>query len=324
MEILVTGCAGFIGYHLCQALAKQSNINIIGIDNLNEYYDINLKNSRLANLKQLNNFKFYQLDIADKDKLQTLTHQHSNITHIAHLAAQAGVRYSLENPYAYGESNLIGHLNILEVARNLSNLKNFVYASSSSVYGNNDKLPFSILDRVDHPISLYAATKRATELMSHSYSHLYQIPTTGLRFFTVYGPWGRPDMSAFIFTKAILNNEKIPLFNQGNMKRNFTYIDDIIAGTISAINTIPENKFKIYNIGNDKAENLLDFVKNIEDIIGIKAQIELLPMQPGDVAATVADISQTMEELNYKPTTDIKVGLANFICWYKEYHKVGV
>lgn len=323
MEILVTGCAGFIGYHLCQTLAKQNDINIIGIDNLNQYYDVNLKKSRLENLKQLNNFTFYQIDIADRDKLQTLTHQHANITHIAHLAAQAGVRYSLENPYAYGESNLIGHLNMLEVARNLENLQNFVYASSSSVYGKNTKLPFSILDRVDSPISLYAATKRATELMSHSYSHLYQIPTTGLRFFTVYGPWGRPDMSAFIFTKAILNNEKIPLFNQGNMKRNFTYIDDIIAGTISAIRTVPKEHYKIYNIGNDKAENLLDFVQTIEEIIGTKAQIELMPMQPGDVAATVADISQTMDELNYKPTTDIKAGLTNFITWYKDYYKVG-
>lgn len=321
MKILVTGAAGFIGFNLCKKLLNDhNNIEIIGIDSLNEYYDVSLKHARLNILKNYKNFKFHCLDIANKDAVDDL--KNYDITHIAHLAAQAGVRYSLTNPHAYVDSNLVGHTNILELCRKLPKLEHLVYASSSSVYGNNTKLPFAVGDRVDNPISLYAATKKSCELMSHAYSHLFQIPTTGLRYFTVYGPWGRPDMAAFIFTKAILNNDKVPVFNNGNMKRNFTFINDIVDGTISALFKIPVgNKYKIYNVGNNRAEKLLDFITTLEDILGMKANLEMLPMQPGDVPETIADIEDTMLDLNYKPTTNIQEGLTQFVAWYRDYYK---
>jgi UDP-glucuronate 4-epimerase len=285
---------------------------------------VNLKLARLQELQQRHpqaqNFQFMKLDISKAEDLAKLP---KDITHIAHLAAQAGVRYSLTNPMAYVDSNLVGHTNMLELCRTLPKLQHFVYASSSSVYGNNTKLPFAVSDRVDHPISLYAATKKSCELMSHAYSHLFSIPTTGLRYFTVYGPWGRPDMAAFIFTKAIMNGDKVPVFNFGNMKRNFTFINDIVAGTKATLFNPPTayNNYKIYNIGNNRAEQLLDFIKTLETIIGKPANLEMLPMQPGDVPETVADISDTMQDLGYAPTTNIEVGLREFVAWYQGYYK---
>lgn len=325
-KTLVTGCAGFIGYHVSKELLARGE-EVIGIDNLNSYYDVSLKEARLALLDENPNFTFIKLDISDREKMQALGKECPDITHIVHLAAQAGVRYSLENPYAYLDSNLEGQLNMLELARYLTGLEHLVYASSSSVYGANTKLPFSEDDFVDTPVSFYAATKKSCELMTYTYAHLYKIPATGLRYFTVYGPWGRPDMSPMIFTKAMFAGEEIPVFNKGDMRRNFTYVDDIVEGTLKALGHIP-NKDKngvqhiVYNIGNSKSEALMDFIKTLESVIGVKANLSLQPMQPGDVKETVADITHIQQDLNYNPTTNIEEGLGHFVNWYREYYKV--
>lgn len=323
MSILVTGAAGFIGFHVAHKLLTQGK-TVIGVDNLNTYYDVGLKKTRLQALQEHSNFHFELLDISDKTTVTKFHKKYPSLDSIIHLAAQAGVRYSLVNPYAYSESNLTGHLCLLELAR-ATQVKHFVYASSSSVYGANTKLPFSIQDTTDTPISLYAATKKACELMSYSYSHLYNIPSTGLRFFTVYGPWGRPDMAAYIFTKAIFENKAIALFNHGNMRRNFTYIDDIVQGILSCLTSPPPNTgplHRIYNLGNNRSESLLDFVQVLEHIIGKKAQIVLQPMQPGDVKETIADISESTADFGFTPHTNIQAGLKNFVAWYKNYYKI--
>jgi len=314
--IIVTGCAGFIGYHLCKNLLSQ-NHKIIGIDNINEYYDPELKKARLAQLLPSPDFSFHKVDICDFESLEKIF-KSSNPEMICHLAAQAGVRYSITHPFAYQKSNNEGFLNILELSRRYQ-VKNFVYASSSSVYGKNSKLPFSEDDPVDQPISLYAATKRSNELTAFCYSHLYKLNTSGLRFFTVYGPWGRPDMALFIFTKAIIENRPIDIFNEGKMMRNFTYIDDIVDGIVRVLNN--PKPFEIYNIGNDRAENLLDFIAEIECCIGKKAIRNYQPMQMGDVPSTVADIKK-IQSLGYKPKTNIDKGIKNFINWYRDYYRV--
>ncbi|MDB3955202.1 NAD-dependent epimerase/dehydratase family protein [Alphaproteobacteria bacterium] len=323
MTILVTGIAGFIGSHLAKNLLKRGE-KILGIDNLSNYYDVNLKKDRLNNLKVYKNLTFKNIDIANYEDLEKVIKQYK-ISKVCHLAAQAGVRYSLEAPMEYIKSNIVGHLNILEICRNL-NIKNLVYASSSSVYGGNTKVPFSIEDRVDTPVSLYAATKRADELMSYTYNHLYGINTIGLRFFTVYGPWGRPDMATWIFTKRIINGDPIEVYNNGVMERDFTYIDDIINGTISILDSCKEetnqNFSKVYNIGNNKPENLLDFISIIEDYIGIKAIKIMKPLQKGDVANTYADISAIKSDFNFIPQTKLIEGVPKFIDWYKDYHKL--
>ena len=309
--ILVTGAAGFIGFHVAQELLSRG-LEVIGIDSINEYYDPNLKQQRLQMLAKDKKFIFEKIDLCDYDKLITLFKKYRP-EKVCHLAAQAGVRYSVTHPFAYQKSNNEGFLNVLELSRN-NQVSNFVYASSSSVYGSNTKLPFSETDPVDTPISLYAATKRSNELVAHSYSHLYNLPCSGLRFFTVYGPWGRPDMALFIFTKSIIDGTPIQIYNEGKMARNFTYIDDIVDGVIRVLNT--PKKYEIYNIGNSKAEKLLDFIEEIEINIGKKAVREYCPMQPGDVVATMADINK-IRSLGYQPKTDIKEGIANFVKWYK-------
>jgi len=325
MLVLVTGVAGFIGMHVAKELLS-SGAEVIGIDNLNDYYDKNLKLARLERLKA-DNFCFHTIDIADKDQMLTLGSQYK-FTHIIHLAAQAGVRYSLTNPDAYIEANVVGHLNVLELARFNAGLKHLIYASSSSVYGGNKKLPFAVTDRVDSPISLYAATKKCDELMSHAYSHLYSIPTTGLRFFTVYGPWGRPDMAAYLFTDNIIQGKPIKVFNQGKMRRNFTYVDDITQGVIKALHKppVPVNgedvAHKLYNLGNNKAEDLLYFIECIEKSVGRRAELEMMPLQAGDVPDTVADIEISMQDLDFAPTTNIEVGIDNFVTWFKEYNQI--
>jgi UDP-glucuronate 4-epimerase len=313
--ILVTGVAGFIGYHLVRKLCSRGE-TVVGIDSVNDYYDPTLKAARLKNLEQEKNFTFIKTDLCDFNALQELFDRF-DFDKICHLAAQAGVRYSITHPFAYQKSNSEGFLNILELARK-KKVQNFVYASSSSVYGTNTKMPFSESDRTDNPISLYAATKKANELVAHCYSHLYGLPCSGLRFFTVYGPWGRPDMALFLFTKAILAGEKIDVFNNGKMKRNFTYIDDIVDGVVITLNNpVP---CEIYNIGNSRAEELMDFIGEIEKNIGKKAKINYLPMQPGDVPATVADIAK-LQKLGYEPKTNIDVGIKNFVEWYRKYYK---
>lgn len=317
MTILVTGAAGFIGYHVCEALLARGE-EVIGIDDLNNYYDTNLKRARLANLNKHKHFSFRFLNIIDQPKLEKAM---KNVDQVVHLAAQAGIRYSLENPTAYIESNILGHFAILEACRNLNQCKHLVYASSSSVYGGNTNLPFTIEDRVDQPISIYAATKRAGELMSYTYSHLYNLPQTGLRFFTVYGPWGRPDMAYYIFTKAIFEEKPIRVFNNGNMKRDFTYIDDIVSGVLSTLDNPPIGH-KLYNLGNSKSEQLMHFIEVIEDAVGKKARIKKLPMQPGDVKETYADIKSSIQDLNFNPTTTIEEGIPKFVDWYRKYHKV--
>ena len=323
MTILVTGIAGFIGSHLAKNLLKRGE-SILGIDNLSDYYDVNLKKDRLNNLKTYKNLTFENIDISNYDDLEKVIKKYK-ISKVCHLAAQAGVRYSLEAPMEYIKSNIVGHLNILEICRNL-NIKNLVYASSSSVYGGNTKVPFSTEDRVDTPVSLYAATKRSDELMSYTYNHLYGINTIGLRFFTVYGPWGRPDMATWIFTKKIINGDPIEVYNNGIMQRDFTYIDDIISGTISILDSCKQetsqNFSKVYNIGNNKPENLLDFISIIEDYIGIKAIKVMKPLQKGDVANTYADISAIKSDFNFIPKTKIIEGIPKFIDWYKSYHKI--
>ena len=314
MNILITGAAGFIGYHLCKRLLDE-DYNILGIDNLNNYYNSALKIKRLNRLKQYKNFKFEKIDISNKKMISPVFNKFKP-KKVINLAAQAGVRYSIENPYAYLDSNLVGFLNIIELCRE-NKTEGFIYASSSSVYGENEKIPFSIKDRVDKPISLYAASKKANELIAYSYSHLYGLHTTGLRFFTVYGPWGRPDMAYYIFTKKILNNEPISVYNHGNMKRDFTFIDDIINGTKAAINK--NYKQEIFNLGNNKSVNLLDFISIIENELNKKAIINFKPMQSGDVKETFADITESKEKLGFEPKITIKEGISKFVEWYKNY-----
>jgi UDP-glucuronate 4-epimerase len=350
MNILLTGIGGFIGFHVTKSLLKKGH-TVCGIDNINDYYDVNLKLSRLKCLglnisdikynkkissKINQNLSFVKLDLKEKDKINKIF-QNDSYDIVINLAAQAGVRYSLTNPYAYIDSNIYGFINILESCRHNS-VKHLVYASSSSVYGLNELMPFSTHHNVDHPISLYAASKKSNELMAHTYSHLYGLPTTGLRFFTVYGPWGRPDMALFIFTKAILEDKPIEIYNNGMMQRDFTYIDDIVEGVIktalripkgnsmwSAVNPDPSSSpspYKIYNIGNNSPVQLLDFITAIENALKKRAKKNLLPMQPGDVPATYADVTDLVEDIGYKPDTSITEGINNFIVWYRDYYKV--
>jgi UDP-glucuronate 4-epimerase len=313
--ILVTGAAGFIGFHIAKKLCE-SGESVVGLDNINSYYDPSLKEARLAVLKKAKGFEFVKLDICDFEGLKGVFSGRS-IDLVCHMAAQAGVRYSLTDPFAYQKSNNEGFLNLLECARHHS-VRNFVYASSSSVYGANTKLPFSESDRTDVPISLYAATKRSNELVAHCYSHLFGINTTGLRFFTVYGPWGRPDMALFKFTKAILAGEPIDVYNNGRMRRNFTYVDDAVGGVLLALDR-PVG-CEIYNVGNGRAEELMDFIREIEKNLGKKTVINYLPMQAGDVAATVADIKK-LRKLGWEPRTNIDKGVKAFVDWYREYYK---
>ena len=324
MSVLVTGAAGFIGFHVAKALLVRGD-EVVGIDNLNDYYDVRLKEARLAELRRFADFSFVELDIADRDGVLALTDRHKGLRSIVHLAAQAGVRYSLENPYAYIDANVTGTLVMLEAARRIDKLTHIAYASSSSVYGANQKQPFSVEDRVDQPVSLYAATKRSCELIAHTYAHLYGLPATGLRFFTVYGPWGRPDMAAYLFTRAILAGEPIKVFNEGRMARDFTYIDDIVAGTVAAHDRPPSGgqaPHRIYNLGNHHPEKLLDFIAVLERALGRAARKELLPLQLGDVPESFADIEASRRDLGFEPRTTIEVGLERFVEWYKWYHRV--
>ena len=326
-NLLVTGVAGFVGFHLCQRLLDRGD-TIIGIDNLNDYYDVSLKQARLEQLKNRSGFSFKKLDLADREGINQLFAQ-GNFEQVAHLAAQAGVRYSLKNPYAYVDSNLVGFLNILEGCRH-SQIQHLVYASSSSVYGANKKIPFSVEDNVDYPISLYAATKKSNELIAHSYSHLYQIPMTGLRFFTIYGPWGRPDMAMFIFTKAILEEKPIDVFNYGKMQRDFTYIDDIVEGVIRTLDRIPQSgenpqtnaPYKLYNIGNNQPIELLHLIEVLETALGKPAIKNFMPIQPGDVPITYADVDALIQDIDFQPNTSIEVGVQNFVEWYRSYYQV--
>ena len=334
LRVLVTGVAGFIGFHLSQRLLE-NGAEVVGIDNLNDYYDITLKLNRLAQLEGKSRFKFFKVDLAHQTSIQELFSQHE-FDIVVNLAAQAGVRYSIKNPHAYINSNLVGFTNILESCRH-SNIKHLVYASSSSVYGANTNVPFSVRHSVDHPISLYAATKKANELMAHTYSHLYGLPTTGLRFFTVYGPWGRPDMALFLFTKSILEGTPIDVFNYGQMKRDFTYIEDIIEGVLRVISFIPKPSpnwssdspipgisyapYRVYNIGNNRPVELLHFIQVLEDCLGVKAKKNLLPLQPGDVPYTYADIEDLFSDLEFRPKTSIEKGIEKFVIWYRDYYK---
>ncbi|MCE2510258.1 MAG: NAD-dependent epimerase/dehydratase family protein [Alphaproteobacteria bacterium] len=320
MAILLTGAAGFIGFHVATALLKRGE-DVIGIDNLNPYYDVKLKEARLAELEKAAGFTFHKLDVADGEAMAAFGAGLRNVDRILHLAAQAGVRYSFENPEAYIASNVDGQLNLLELARRIGSLKHFVYASSSSVYGGNTKLPFSVRDAVEKPISLYAATKRAGELMAVTYSHLHNLPATGLRFFTVYGPWGRPDMSAYIFAKLISEGKPIPVFNNGEMMRDFTFIDDIVAGVLAAIDRPPpEAGHRLYNLGNHRSEPLMRFIELIETALGRKAEIDFQPMQRGDVKETYADITESERDLDFHPRTTIDKGVPRFIAWFRDYH----
>ncbi|WP_298535147.1 NAD-dependent epimerase [uncultured Algibacter sp.] len=336
--ILVTGAAGFIGFHISKLLLKKG-YRVVGLDNINDYYDVNLKFSRLKELGINKNeasifntlsdnngaFSFIRMNLEDREALPKLF-ESKKIDVVCHLAAQAGVRYSLENPETYVDSNIVGFLNILECCRNYKT-RHLVYASSSSVYGLNKKIPFSTSDSVDNPISIYAATKKSNELMAHTYSHLFKIPTTGLRFFTVYGPWGRPDMAMFLFTDAIINNRPIKVFNYGNMERDFTYVNDIVEGMLRIIehpaeDRVKKNEFyKVYNIGNNKSVKLMDFIKEIEFNLDVDAKMNMLPIQPGDVERTWADVDDLIKDYAYKPNTSIKEGIREFVNWYKEYYK---
>ena len=343
-KVLITGSAGFIGFHLSKLLVSEG-YNVVGLDNINDYYDVNLKYGRLqeSGIKkekiEYNNiveselfpsYKFIKLNLEDQENLNQLF-ENEKFDLVVNLAAQAGVRYSLENPHAYINSNIIGFTNILEACRHNS-IKHLVYASSSSVYGLNKKMPFSTNDNVDHPISLYAASKKSNELMAHTYSYLFNIPTTGLRFFTVYGPWGRPDMALFLFTKAIIEGKPIDVYNNGNMERDFTYIDDIVNGIVKVLENPSKGKdkienpstsispYKVYNIGNSTPVKLMDFINAIEKSLGIKAEKNMMPIQPGDVEKTWADVSGLMSDLDYKPNTEIKIGVEKFIKWYKSYY----
>jgi UDP-glucuronate 4-epimerase len=350
-RVLVTGAAGFIGFHLSKRLLDEGS-KVVGVDNLNAYYDVNLKKARLAILKKYDNFTFQKIDIANRRAMEGLfqgspktatfpvTRHASRVTDsfntVVHLAAQAGVRYSITNPYAYIESNIAGFINILEGCRH-HKVKHLVYASSSSVYGANTKMPFSIHHNIDHPVSLYATTKKANELMAHTYSSLYKIPTTGLRFFTVYGPWGRPDMALFLFTRAILEGKPIDVFNYGKMQRDFTYIDDIIEGVVRVMKKTPKPNpswsgdapdpgtsyapYKVYNIGNNNPVELMTFIETIEKCLGKKAKKKLLPLQAGDVPATYADVDDLMNDVGFKPATPIEEGVGRFVEWYQKYYQ---
>lgn len=330
MRVLVTGAAGFIGAAVAERLCARGD-TVLGIDSLNDYYQVSLKQDRVAHVREQagERFSFQQVDFSDWEAL-TAALEGEHFDRIVHLGAQAGVRYSLENPRAYVEANLMGHVNLLEVARHRS-VAHMVYASSSSVYGGNDKLPFAVEDRADHPVSLYAATKRADELMSETYAHLYRVPLTGLRFFTVYGPWGRPDMALWLFTDAILNGRPIKVFNHGKMWRDFTFIDDIVSGVIACLDSPPADDgaqkaggsvkpHALYNIGNHRSEKLTRVIELIEEACGRNAQLELLPMQPGDVEKTYADIDAIQRDIGYQPTTAIEQGIPRFVKWYREYH----
>lgn len=334
MDILVTGVAGFIGFHTARRFLNDG-YTVIGIDNINDYYDVKLKQDRLNILEKSTSFEFYKQDLENQRAINNIFEKHQP-KRVIHLAAQAGVRHSLTHPHSYIDSNIVGFLNILEACRHYD-VKHFVYASSSSVYGLNTKYPFSESDNVDHPASLYAATKKSNELMAHSYSHLYNIPTTGLRFFTVYGPWGRPDMALFLFTKSIINDKPISVFNNGDMARDFTYIDDIVEGVVRITNIIPEpNKewnakypnpassiapYRIYNIGHNSPVNLMDFIREIEKSIGKEAKVNYKPMQSGDVKKSYANVDDLCNRINYKPKFNIKYGINKFVLWYKEYYK---
>jgi len=333
MKVLVTGAAGFIGFHVSEWLCKRGDC-VVGVDNLNDYYEVSLKTDRLAQLNPYENFSFVKLDISDRERLSTLF-EVENFDRVIHLAAQAGVRYSVDNPYCYADSNLIGFLNILEGCRH-NKVEHLVYASSSSVYGANKDTPFSEKNNVDHPVSLYAATKKANEAMAHSYSHLYSLPTTGLRFFTVYGPWGRPDMSPVLFAKAIRDAKPLKVFNYGKHRRDFTYIDDIVHGVILAIDNVAQSDkswsglkpnpasskapWKIYNIGNSQPVELLYYIECIEKALGKTTEKVLLPIQPGDVENTYANTSSLTDDLGYHPNTDIEIGVGKFIDWFKHYY----
>lgn len=324
MSVMVTGAAGFIGFHTSLRLLARGE-TVVGVDNLNSYYDPALKQARLAQLLDKPGFRFHQADIADRAAMAEVAKANPDITGYINLAAQAGVRHSLKAPHDYTHSNIEGHLVMLELARANDKCRHFVYASSSSVYGANTKLPFSVEDRVDQPISLYAATKRAGELMSHCYSHLYRIPTTGLRFFTVYGPWGRPDMAAYLFAKAILAGQPITVFNNGDMRRDFTFVDDIVSGVVGVLDNPKaddgtEPPARVYNIGNNRSERLMDFIGLVEESLGRKAQYQFEPMQPGDVKETYADITAIQRDVGFAPTTPISVGVPKFIEWFKAYH----
>lgn len=334
MHVLVTGAAGFIGYHLSKKLLEDGH-SVVGIDTLNDYYNPLLKKARLEQLAPFSQFSFHKIDLADLPALEALFAS-EKFSHVVNLAAQAGVRYSLSNPHTYVQSNIVGFANLLECCRHMP-VEHLLYASSSSVYGLNTHMPFSTADPVNHPISLYAAGKKSNELMAHTYSHLFRIPTTGLRYFTVYGPWGRPDMALYIFTKAILEGKPIPVFNEGKMERDFTYIDDIIEGTYAALKKIPTPNpdwsssnpdpasssapYTLYNIGNNRPMPLMEFIRILENALGKKAQIDFLPMQPGDVHATYADISPLQEAVNFSPRTAPEEGVAKFVEWYRSYHK---
>jgi UDP-glucuronate 4-epimerase len=326
MGVLVTGVAGFIGMHVAERLLHGGH-NVTGVDNLSDYYDVRLKEARLKILQPYSNFQFLKMDLADGEKVNELF-DGGKFERVIHLAAQAGVRYSLENPHVYIKSNVVGFTNVLEACRHFP-VKHLVYASSSSVYGANKKLPFSVRDNVDYPISLYAASKKANELMAHSYSHLFQIPTTGLRFFTVYGPWGRPDMAVFLFTKAILEGKPIDVFNHGKMQRDLTYIDDIVEGVLQVADRPPAPvgesspspaPYKLYNIGNHQPVELMKVIEVLEKCLGKTARKNMLPMQPGDVPATFADVDDLMRDTGFRPATPIEVGLERFIRWYQSYY----
>jgi len=335
MKIMLTGVAGFIGFHVCKRLLERGD-EVVGIDNLNDYYDVSLKEARLARLLEYPGFSFCKSDIADRQSIAALFVEQKP-ERVINLAAQAGVRYSIENPHAYVDSNLVGFVNILEGCRH-NDVKHLVYASSSSVYGSNRNLPFSVSHSVDHPVSLYAATKKSNELMAHTYSYLYDLPTTGLRFFTVYGPWGRPDMAYFLFTKAILEGRTIDVYNYGKMRRDFTYIDDVVTGVVRTLDTIakpdtnyshenptPESSaapYRLYNIGNHQSVELNYLIELIEKGLGKKAIKNILPMQPGDVEETCADIDALMRDVGFRPNTPIEVGIARFLEWYRDYYGV--
>ncbi len=335
MKVLVTGAAGFIGFHLCQRLLERGD-EVVGLDNLNDYYDVSLKHARLAQIENQPNFRLVKMDLVDREGIADLFRIES-FDRVVNLAAQAGVRYSLLNPHAYVDSNLQGFMNILEGCRH-SQVGHLVYASSSSVYGANTSMPFSVHDNVDHPLSLYAASKKANELMAHTYSHLYGLPTTGLRFFTVYGPWGRPDMALFLFTRAILAGEPIDVFNYGEMRRDFTYIDDIVEGVVrtldhpatsnaqwSGVTPDPGTSaapYRLYNIGNNNPVELMYLIEVLESNLGIKAEKNMLPMQPGDVPSTYADVDALTADVGFKPATPIEVGVERFVGWYRCFYQV--
>jgi UDP-glucuronate 4-epimerase len=322
MSILLTGAAGFIGFHVARKLLDRGE-TVIGVDNLVPYYDVALKEARLARLRAYSGFLFEKIDVADRVSLFCLIESYSSLRSVIHLGAQAGVRHSLQDPYSYIDANVMGTLVVLEAARRIKHLRGAIYASSSSVYGANRKQPFSIDDPVDNPVSLYGASKRSCELIAQTYSRLYGLPLTGLRFFTVYGPWGRPDMAYYLFTRAMLANEPIKLYNNGNMARDFTYIDDIVHGIVSALDRPAEaGEHRLYNFGNSRPERLLDFIAVLERAVGRTAIKELLPMQPGDVQTTYAEIDKTRLDLDFRPNTTIETGLFRFVEWYREYHRV--